>query len=111
MSRGGFRDAAAAALHAGDEPGILRPMPVVLPFRAVRPTGRDPLADRLSPPYDVISAAERARLAVAAHNPVHLILPADDPALGEGSRYAVAARALAAWRAEGVLARDVAPAF
>lgn len=86
-------------------------MPVVLPFRAVRPAGADPLADRLSPPYDVISAAERARLAAAPHNPVHLILPEDDPAQGEGSRYGVAARTLAAWRAEGVLARDAAPGF
>jgi uncharacterized protein (DUF1015 family) len=86
-------------------------MPVVLPFRAVRPTGTEPLADRLSPPYDVIAPAERARLARAAHNPVHLILPEDDPDAGPGSRYAVAARTLAAWRAAGALERDRVPAF
>ena len=86
-------------------------MPVVLPFRAVRPAGEGPLADRLSPPYDVISAAERVRLAQGAHNPVHLILPLDDPALGEGSRYAVAARTLEAWREAGALERDPKPAF
>ena len=73
-------------------------MPVVLPFRAVRPSGEGPIADRLSPPYDVISAAERSRLAAAPHNPVHLILPLDDPALGEGSRYKVAAHTLEEWR-------------
>lgn len=88
-------------------------MPVVLPFRAVRPAGvpTESTAERLAPPYDVISAPERARLAAAAHNPVHLILPEDDRALGEGSRYAVAARVLAAWRLEGALARDATPAF
>ena len=93
------------------EPGILRPMPVVQPFRALRPAGPDPIADRLSPPYDVISAAERARLAAAPHNPVHLILPEDEPGGGEGSRYARAARTLEAWRASGALVRDAAPAF
>jgi len=87
-------------------------MPVVLPFRAVRPAGpAATIAERLSPPYDVIAPAERARLATTAHNPAHLILPQDDRAAGEGSRYAVAARTLAAWRAEGALVRDAAPAF
>ena len=86
-------------------------MPVVQPFRAVRPAGADPIADRLSPPYDVISAAERARLAAAPWNPVHVILPEDDPAQGEGSRYARAARTLRSWFTEGALARDPDPAF
>ena len=65
----------------------------VLPFRAVRPNlpsrTDEPLAQRLSPPYGVISKDERARLARSPHNPVHLILPEDDA--GEGSRYARAA--------------------
>ncbi len=87
-------------------------MPVVLPFRAVRPAGpAASIAECLSPPYDVIAPAERARLAAGTHNPVHLILPQDDPSAGEGSRYAVAARTLAAWRAAGALERDAAPAF
>jgi uncharacterized protein (DUF1015 family) len=86
-------------------------MPVVQPFRAVRPAGADPIADRLSPPYDVISTAERARLAAAPWNPVHVILPEDDPAQGEGSRYARAARTLRSWFEEGALARDPDPAF
>jgi uncharacterized protein (DUF1015 family) len=85
-------------------------MPIVLPFRAVRPCREDEsLATRLSPPYDVIAPAERARLAALPHNPVHLILPQDDA--GEGSRYAAAGRALAGWLADGVLVRDSAPAF
>jgi uncharacterized protein (DUF1015 family) len=86
-------------------------MPLVLPFCALRPAGSESLAERLSPPYDVIAPAERAHLARAEHNPVHLILPADDPAAGPGSRYAVAARTLAAWRASGALERDRVPAF
>ncbi len=87
-------------------------MPVVLPFRAVRPAGpAASIAERLSPPYDVIAPADRARLAAGDHNPVHLILPEDDPAAGEGSRYAVAGRTLTAWGAAGALLRDAAPAF
>ncbi len=79
----------------------------VTPFAAVRP--EPTTAGRLSPPYDVIRPDERARLAGDPHNPVHLILPQDDA--GEGSRYAAAARTLTAWRAEGALVRDAAPAF
>jgi uncharacterized protein (DUF1015 family) len=87
----------------------------VLPFRAVRPNvsaksaANEPLAERLSPPYDVISRDERARLARSPHNPVHLILPEDDQ--GEGSRYARARSTLQAWLGEAALARDGAAAF
>jgi uncharacterized protein (DUF1015 family) len=86
---------------------MLAPMSRVTPFAAVRPAPLDP--GRLSPPYDVIRPDERARLAQDPHNPVHLILPQDDA--GEGSRYAAAARTLAAWLHEGALRRDAAPAF
>ncbi len=88
-------------------------MAKVLPFRAVRPnlskSADVPLAARLAPPYDVISKAERARLAQSPYNPVHLILPEDDA--GDGSRYARAGRTLGAWLAEGALVRDGAAAF
>ncbi len=57
----------------------------------------------------MIASSERARLARAPHNPVHLILPEDDA--GPGSRYAAAGRALASWLGDGALARDAAPAF
>jgi uncharacterized protein (DUF1015 family) len=66
------------------------------------------LASVVSPPYDVISPAERAALAQRdPHNVVRLILPD-----GEGdARYAEAARLLTAWRDEGVLVRDPEPGF
>jgi len=90
-------------------------MPVVLPFRAVRPvapassTAPADLAARLSPPYDVIAPDERARLAASPLNPVHVILPQD--AAGTNSRYAAAKETLGRWLAEGALARDAHPAF
>ncbi|MGA7118893.1 MAG: DUF1015 domain-containing protein [Polyangiaceae bacterium] len=66
------------------------------------------LASVLSPPYDVISPAERAELAARdPHNIVQLILPD-----GEGdTKYAHASEVLARWRAEGVLVRDSEPSF
>ena len=69
---------------------------------------RRDLAPVVAPPYDVIDAAQRAELAARdPHNVVQLILPE-----GEGdAKYAHAAELLAAWRAEGVLARDDEPAF
>jgi uncharacterized protein (DUF1015 family) len=62
----------------------------------------------VAPPYDVISASQRAELAARdPHNVVRLILPE-----GEGdTKYANAADILARWRAEGVLVRDDEPAF
>ncbi len=66
------------------------------------------LASLICPPYDVISAAERAALAARdSHNIVRLILPDGD---GD-AKYARAAELLAAWRGEGVLVRDSEPAF
>ncbi len=63
---------------------------------------RDP-EPRLAPPYDVISAAERARLADEPENIVHLTLPPG----AEGERdYDAAARTLVDWRRDGVLVRD-----
>jgi len=67
-----------------------------------------PLERVVAPPYDVIDAAAREELAARdPHNVVRLILPE-----GEGdAKYANAAKLLEAWRAEGVLTRDDAPAF
>jgi uncharacterized protein (DUF1015 family) len=86
-------------------------MAVIAPLTPLRydparlPAG---LASVVSPPYDVISADERAVLAAREpHNVVHLILPE-----GEGdSKYTHAARMLARWREEGVLLRDPEPSF
>jgi uncharacterized protein (DUF1015 family) len=56
----------------------------------------------VAPPYDVISPLEREDyLARSPYNVVHLTLPDDEQQ---------AARDLADWRAQGVLARDVEPA-
>ena len=75
-------------------------MAVVKPFRALRYDERraGPLADLVAPPYDVISPAERERYAARSpYNVVHLTLPVDESG---------AARTLAEWEREGVLARD-----
>jgi uncharacterized protein (DUF1015 family) len=70
------------------------------------------LSSVLCPPYDIISVSQRdALLARDPHNAVRLELPvmgtADDPDTG----YRQAARALAEWRSEGVLAKDRTPAI
>jgi uncharacterized protein (DUF1015 family) len=66
-------------------------------------------ADKLlAPPYDVISPAEREKLAALdPHNCVRLILPE-----GEGdAKYARAAAELKAWIDGGVMRRDAEPAL
>jgi uncharacterized protein (DUF1015 family) len=75
----------------------------VRPFRAERydEAKAGPLDQLVAPPYDVISPAEREEyLARSAYNVVHLTLPDDEQQ---------AARDLADWRAQGVLARDAGP--
>ncbi len=86
------------------------------PFRGVRyvPGAVSDLAAVTSPPYDVIDPDDATHLEqLDPHNVVRLILPRDPRggAAGEGpGRYAHAAELLAAWRDEGVLARDAQPA-
>jgi uncharacterized protein (DUF1015 family) len=79
-------------------------------FRGVR-YATAPLAEVVSPPYDVISPAEqRALEARSPLNAVHLELPEDAP--GEpGSRYRLAAERWQLWRQTGDLVTDAAPAF
>ncbi len=68
-----------------------------------------PLQDLAAPPYDVIDAQQRAELqARAPHNVVSIDLP-EDP--GGGDPYAHAAALLEAWRDEGAVVRDDAPAL
>lgn len=88
-------------------------MPGFAPFRGLRYDrsalpGSPSLDLLVAPPYDVIDPGARAALA-ARHevNAVRLILPDGD----DDSRYAGAAALLAAWRADGILAVDEAPAF
>jgi uncharacterized protein (DUF1015 family) len=65
------------------------------------------LDDVVSPPYDVIDDAQRARLAARSpYNVVEIDLPA-----GDDDRYARAASILADWRAQGVVVRDEQPAL
>jgi uncharacterized protein (DUF1015 family) len=75
-------------------------MPAVRPFQALRydPAVAGPLAGLVAPPYDVISDEARLDyLARSPYNVVHLTLP-DSPE--------DAARELADWRAQGVLAEQ-----
>jgi uncharacterized protein (DUF1015 family) len=67
------------------------------------------LWDLSAPPYDVLSADDRA--AYAARNPrniVHVDVPLEEDGPG---RYDKATRELNAWRAEGSLVVDAAPTF
>src|SRR5271165_3095448 len=64
----------------------------------------------IAPPYDVIDAAERARLASRSpYNVVAIDLP-EEPR-GGGDRYAHAAELIDAWRGAGVLRTDQEPAL
>ncbi|MFN8036077.1 MAG: DUF1015 domain-containing protein [Acidimicrobiia bacterium] len=92
-------------------------MPEFLPFRGIRYAGPssspgegpDDLGAVVAPPYDVVDDDDRAVLAARdPHNAVRLILPRDD---GATDRYTAAARLLEAWRRDGVLVADPAPAF
>src|SRR5207245_731111 len=60
---------------------------------------------------DIISESEAAALRAASrYNVIDLELPAPEPGDASGhSRYARAAAALAAWRADGVLVREDEP--
>ena len=80
-------------------------MPDLRPFRGLRydVSVVGDLGAVLCPPYDVISAAERARLAERdLHNAVRLELP---------DSYEAAAALLDQWQGEGVLTRDERPSL
>ena len=71
-------------------------MAVVKPFRALRYA--EPTPGVVAPPYDVITPEQRSDyLARDPHNVVHLTLPDSEEA---------AARALDAWKRDGVDAFD-----
>lgn len=81
-------------------------MAEIAPFRGILyAPERAPASQVLAPPYDVIDAEERARLAsLHPHNCVRLILPeAEAPG---GDKYAAARDAFERWQSEGVLRRD-----
>lgn len=81
-------------------------MPLFSPFRALRYTATAELLKLSSPPYDVLSSADRSALAALhQHNVVNIDLPLGD------NPYALAAATLDTWRREGVLTRDANPSF
>lgn len=90
-------------------------MPHVEAFRGLRydlaRAGR--LSSLVAPPYDVIDADLRARLAAGnSYNAVELILPRDDAADASGeSRYKNAAETLRVWRRDGLLRQESDPAL
>jgi uncharacterized protein (DUF1015 family) len=85
-------------------------VPDFQPFRGLRydiARAGAPLADLVSPPYDVIDDEERDALEHRnPHNAVHLTLPREGDWL---DAYQRARRLLAEWRDEGVLAPDPTP--
>jgi uncharacterized protein (DUF1015 family) len=88
-------------------------VPTIRAFRALRyvPDVVGDLADVVSPPYDVISAAEQqALLARHPKNIVRLDLPTEERDDEPDDRYRRAARTFAAWRSDGTFHRDPRPA-
>lgn len=88
---------------------------VLAPFRGLRYAGDVPggVATTGAPPYDVIDAPMRQRLAANPLNIVHLTLPVstDGGTDTEADPYTVAAGTLRDWRRRGVLLTDRAPAL
>jgi uncharacterized protein (DUF1015 family) len=89
-------------------------VPQIRPFRALRYTS-DAIPDLgsvVAPPYDVLTAADRARLlATDPRNVVRLDAPVDEVGDAEDDRYRRAARTLAAWRSDGTLHKDPRPSI
>ena len=86
----------------------------VRPFRGLRfaPTAAPDLGRVLSPPYDVIDAADDRRLRERhPYNVVRLELTTASVAGGAEGRYEEAADTLRSWRKQGILVRDDAPAY
>jgi len=79
------------------------------PFAGVRYRDDLDLAKVASPPFDVVSSAEREELgARSPFNAVHIDLPRDTP---DTDRYHAAAHLLHDWIDRGVLVRDDEPCF
>jgi uncharacterized protein (DUF1015 family) len=89
-------------------------VPQIRPFRALR-YAPDTIADLgavVAPPYDVLTAADRARyLSRDPRNVVRLDAPIEEPGDAEDDRYRRAARTLAAWRSDGTLHKDPRPSI
>lgn len=87
-------------------------MPVIHPFAAIRfpQTNQSAL---VAPPYDVLTAADKAALlAKNGHNIVAIDLPHMPPKeAGPDAAYEAAAHTLRSWLENGILHRDAAPAI
>jgi uncharacterized protein (DUF1015 family) len=89
-------------------------VPTVQPFRALRyaPDAVADLSAVVAPPYDVIDADMRGRLAARdPRNVVRLDLPTSEPGDEPDERYRRAARQLSAWRSDSTLHRDPKPSL
>jgi uncharacterized protein (DUF1015 family) len=89
-------------------------VPQIRPFRALR-YASDTIADLgavVAPPYDVLTAADRAHyLARDPRNVVRLDAPIEEAGDAEDERYRRAARTLAGWRSDGTLHKDPRPSI
>ena len=87
-------------------------MPRFEPFQGLRyQPDLAPLAQVIAPPYDVISATERAHLASRHRaNAVLVELPEADLS-GRRDRYTVATETFARWRDKGILVPDPVPSL
>jgi uncharacterized protein (DUF1015 family) len=84
----------------------------VQPLRALHydPAVAGPLADVVSPPYDVIDSEQRAALLERSpFNVVAIDLPQSEP--GGGDQYQAAEQLFESWQLQGVLVRDSVPAL
>ncbi len=83
-------------------------MPRFEPFQALRYRRNIELHDVCSPPYDVLSDADRLALATRhEYNIVHI----DMPVSAAGNAYEHAASILNQWISDGVMVRDETPSF
>ena len=83
-------------------------MPRFEPFQALRYRRNVDLHDVCSPPYDVLSDADRLALATRHEdNIVHI----DMPVFAAGNAYEHAASILNRWISDGVMVRDETPSF
>src|SRR4029077_804407 len=87
----------------------------VVPFHGLRfdESKAGPLADLISPPYDVISDRQREALyARSPYNVVRIEEGAEEPGDGPtNNKYTRAKAALEEWKSSGILKVDTSPAF
>jgi uncharacterized protein (DUF1015 family) len=88
---------------------------IITPFAGLRYSARavPDLGLVMTPPYDVISEAERAAyMARSPYSMIHLILGAEDAAdTADNNRFSRAAALLQEWRRTGVLVPEAQPAL